>query len=163
MKNKLQNKCTALPQIRAGQQSITANLQPLTTHIYHVMITVTGCFSKKSFLLILFLLPEILLNNLELVFLDFKHIYKTQRTNMFSFYLFIFYLLFRNHSVYLRYPPFRTFPLHVNTQDKSVIFLLVVLQALYVIMLSTFCTWTGSLTRTPKWTFYVIKLPYQFS
>ena len=39
-------------QIRAGQQSITANTWPLTTHIYHVMIMVTGGFSKKSFLLI---------------------------------------------------------------------------------------------------------------
>ena len=36
-------------QIRAGQWSITANLWPLTTHIYHVMIIVTGGFSKKSF------------------------------------------------------------------------------------------------------------------
>ena len=37
---------TAL-QIRAGQRSITANLWPLTAHIYHVMIIVTGGFSKK--------------------------------------------------------------------------------------------------------------------
>ena len=36
-------------QIRASQRSITTNLQPLTIHIYHVMITVTGGFSKKSF------------------------------------------------------------------------------------------------------------------
>ena len=36
-------------QIRAGQQSITANLWPLTTHIYHVMIIVANGFSKKSF------------------------------------------------------------------------------------------------------------------
>ena len=35
--------------IRASQQSITANLWPLTAHIYHVMIIVTGGFSKKSF------------------------------------------------------------------------------------------------------------------
>ena len=41
------------------------------------------------------------MNNLELVFLEFKHIYKTQRTSLFSFYLFIFYLLFFNHSVYI--------------------------------------------------------------
>ena len=38
-------------QIRAGQWSVTPNLWPLTTHIYHVMITVTGGFSKKSLLL----------------------------------------------------------------------------------------------------------------
>ena len=43
---------------------------------------------------------EILLNNLELVFLEFKHFYKTQRTSLFSFYVFIFYFLFPNHSVY---------------------------------------------------------------
>ena len=41
-------------QIRAGQQSITVNLQPLTTHIYHVMIIVTGGFSEKSFFIIIF-------------------------------------------------------------------------------------------------------------
>ena len=35
-------------QIRAGQRSITANLPPLTVHIYHVMIIVTGSFSRKS-------------------------------------------------------------------------------------------------------------------
>ena len=39
---------TAL-QIRAGQRSITVNLPPLTAHIYHVMIIVTGGFSSKSF------------------------------------------------------------------------------------------------------------------
>ena len=44
-------KC-ALPvlQIRVCQQSITANLWPLTTHIHHIMIIVTGGISKKSFL-----------------------------------------------------------------------------------------------------------------
>ena len=41
-------------------------------------------------------------------------------------------------------------------------FLLVVLQQLHVIMLSTFCTWTGSLKWTPKLTSYVIYLPAQF-
>ena len=39
---------TAL-QIKAGQQSITDNLWPLTGHIYNVMIIVTGSFSTKSF------------------------------------------------------------------------------------------------------------------
>ena len=38
-------------QIRAIRQSITASLWPLTAHIYHVMIIVTGGFSKKYFLL----------------------------------------------------------------------------------------------------------------
>ena len=38
---------------KTWSQSITANLRPLTTHIYHVMIIVTGDFSKKSLLLLL--------------------------------------------------------------------------------------------------------------
>ena len=46
-------------QIRAGQRSVTANLQPLTAHIYHEMIILTGGFFKKSFLLILFLFSRI--------------------------------------------------------------------------------------------------------
>ena len=37
-------------QIRTGQRSITANIWPLTAYIYHVMIFVTGGFSKKCFL-----------------------------------------------------------------------------------------------------------------
>ena len=41
-------------QIRAGQWSTTANLWPLTTHIYHVMIFVTDSCSKKSFFIIIF-------------------------------------------------------------------------------------------------------------
>ena len=88
-------------QIKAGQQSITANLCPLTTHIYHVMIIVTVCFSKKSFLLLsLLLFPRnSFVNDLELAFLEFKHFYKIHRISMFSFYLFIFYLLFRNHFI----------------------------------------------------------------
>ena len=40
-------------QIRASQQSIIANIWPLTAHIYHVMIIVTGDFSKKSFFIII--------------------------------------------------------------------------------------------------------------
>ena len=43
---------------------------------------------------------EIILTDLELVFLEFNHFYKPHRTSLFSFYLFIFYSLFRNHSVY---------------------------------------------------------------
>ena len=39
-------------QIRANQQSITASLWPLTAYIYHVMIIVTGGFSKKTFFII---------------------------------------------------------------------------------------------------------------
>ena len=39
-------------QIRASQWLITANFWPFTTHIYHVMIIVTGGFFKKSFCII---------------------------------------------------------------------------------------------------------------
>ena len=39
-------------QIRVGQWSITASLWPLTAHIYHVMIIVSGGFSKKFFSLL---------------------------------------------------------------------------------------------------------------
>ena len=41
-------------QIRVGQRSITTSLWPLTAHIYHVMIIVTGGFSEKSFFIIIF-------------------------------------------------------------------------------------------------------------
>ena len=39
-------------QIRTSQRSITAKLRPLAAHIYHVMIIMTGEFSKKCFLLL---------------------------------------------------------------------------------------------------------------
>ena len=39
-------------QIRVDQGSITANLWPLTSYIYHVIIIVTGGFSKKIFFII---------------------------------------------------------------------------------------------------------------
>ena len=61
----------------AGQLSITADFRPLTAHIYHVMIILKGDFSKKSFCYYHFCFLEIFLNNLELVFLEFKLIYKT--------------------------------------------------------------------------------------
>ena len=121
-------------QTRAGQRSITANLRLWTAHIYHVMIIVTGGFSNKYFFYqYYFYFREILLNSLELVFLEFKHIYKTQRTSLFSFYLLIFYLLFHNHSAYQCPPPLRLFRLCVNTKDESVLFLIVVSQSLHVI------------------------------
>ena len=55
-------------------------------------------FSKKSFFFYQynFYFLEISLNDLELVFLGFKYTYRTQRSSLFSFYLFIFYLLFHN-------------------------------------------------------------------
>ena len=65
-------------QVRAGQWSITANLWPLTTHIYHVMIIVTGGFSKKSYYYYYyFYFVEIHLNDLELVFLELLNIRKS--------------------------------------------------------------------------------------
>ena len=57
-------------------------------------------FQETFFCYYYFYFPEILLNDLKLVFLEVKHIYKKQRTSLFSFYLPIFYLLFFNHSVY---------------------------------------------------------------
>ena len=80
---------TAL-QIRASQRSITANLWSLTAHIYYVMIIVTGDFSK-SFYYCHYYFLEILLNDLELVFLEFKHLRKTQ--NKFVFFLSVQFLL----------------------------------------------------------------------
>ena len=54
-KIKIKKKMKKIPgEIRAGQWSITANLWPLTTHIYHVMIIVTSDFSKKYFFIIIF-------------------------------------------------------------------------------------------------------------
>ena len=122
---------TAL-QIRGGQCSITTNLRPLTTNIYYVMIIVTGGFSKKYFYYYYFL--KILLINLELVFLGLKNFYKTHRTSLFYFYLFSFDS-FPNHFVYQHSPAFHTFPVHVNTQDESLLFLLVVSQSLCIYLL----------------------------
>ena len=92
---------TAL-QKRAGQWPNTANLRPATPHIYHVMIIVTNGFSKKSFLLLLFFL-EILLNDLELVFFEFKHFYKTHRTSLFicSFFTRCFIIVLCINAVHL--------------------------------------------------------------
>ena len=95
-------------QIRVGQRSITTNLRTLTTHIYLVMIIVTVGFSKKSFLLYYYFL-EILLNNFELVFLEFKDFYKTHRTSLLSFHLFIFLLVILQSFCVLTLSPFPYF------------------------------------------------------
>ena len=50
------------------------------------------------------------------------------------------FTFFHNHSVYYHSPPFCTFPLHLNTLDESVLFLLVVLQSLRILTFSTFYT-----------------------
>ena len=83
----------AVLQIRATEGSVTTTLWPLTTDIHHVMIIVPSSFSKEYFFYQYhFYFLEILLNNFELVFLEFKHI------NTFTIY--IFHLLFCKHSVY---------------------------------------------------------------
>ena len=48
---KIISSLSAALQIRASQRPITANLWPLTAHICHVMIIVTGGFSRNLFLL----------------------------------------------------------------------------------------------------------------
>ena len=78
-------------QIRAGQRSITANLGPLIAHIYYVMIILTGDFSKKSFYYCYYYFLKILLKDLELVFLEFKHLQNMQ--NKFVFFLSVQLLL----------------------------------------------------------------------
>ena len=106
-------------QIRGGQQSNTANLGPLTIHIYHVMSIVTGGFPRNLY----YYFQEILLSNLELVFLEFKHFYKTHRTSLFSFYLFIFYLIIlMNLSSFcslLTLSNFCTFRITNSTKEKT--------------------------------------------
>ena len=47
--------CSIALQIRASQQSITANLWPLTTHFCHVMVIVTGGFPRNPFIIIIFI------------------------------------------------------------------------------------------------------------
>ena len=62
-------------QIRANLQSIAANLWLLTTHIYHVMI-ISDLF-QEIFHYYYFYFVEILLNYLELVFLELLNIWKS--------------------------------------------------------------------------------------
>ena len=50
----LMNSPYPMLQIRASQQSITANLWTLTGHIYDEMIILIGCFSSESFFIIIF-------------------------------------------------------------------------------------------------------------
>ena len=71
--NKVRNYIVTSLQIRASQRSITAKLWPLTAHTYPVMIIVTGGFSKKSFYYIFYFI-EILLNDLELFFMELLNI-----------------------------------------------------------------------------------------
>ena len=67
-------------QIRAGQRLISINLQPSTAHIYHVMIIVTGGFSKKSLIYqYYFYFLEILLNYREFAFMLIQRVITKQR------------------------------------------------------------------------------------
>ena len=81
--------------IRDNQQSITAKL---CTFIYHLMIIVTGVFSKKAFFyyFLYFYFLEIVLNDLELVILEYKHIYKTKNKSV--FFLSVCFLLVVSYS-----------------------------------------------------------------
>ena len=79
-------------QIKANQRSITANLQPLTAHIYHVMITVTIDFSKKSFLVLQLFPRNSFINDLELVFLELNTLQNAQTEQTVSFYQKVFFL-----------------------------------------------------------------------
>ena len=107
-------------------------------------------FQRNLFLLISFLFPgNSFERSLNLFPWNLNTFTKHKELSLFSFYLFIFYSLFRNHCVYQLSPPFCTFLLHVNTQNGSVLVLLAISESLYVTMLSTFCDWTGSLKRTP--------------
>ena len=75
------------------------------------------------------------LNSLNLITFT-KHTEKV----CFLLYLFIFYLLFCNHSVVLTLFIFCYFYTACKHTDESILFLLVVLQSLCILMLSTFCT-----------------------
>ena len=94
---------------------------------------------------------EILLNDLELAFLKFKHFYKIHRKSLFSFIcLFLlvvswsFYVLTRSIFSY-----FHTFPLHVNTHDEPALFWFV-LWSLCILVLSTFCIFRSITSGTKK-------------
>ena len=91
------------------------------------------------FLLILFLFPR---NSFERSWTCFHgietHLQNTTNKSVFflSVHFFTCSFLIILCLINLRFQPFHTFSLHVNTQDESVLFLLVVSQSLYVIMLS---------------------------
>ena len=122
--------------LRTCQWSITANLQSLIAHIYCESWVIQEIFvsviSLKFFWAIL-----------NLLFWNLNTCAKLTEQVCFHgfFYLFIFYLLFHNHSVHYRYPPFRTFPLCINTLVESGLFLHIILQSLWklLLLLSTFC------------------------
>ena len=77
---------TAL-QIRAGQQSITTNLQPLTAHIYHELIIVTGGFFKKFFINIVLFSWKFFWKILKLFFWNLNTLTQLQNTKNKSVFL----------------------------------------------------------------------------
>ena len=103
-------------QIRVGQRSTAASLQPLTAHIYHIMIIVTGGFFKKYFFInTIFISQKFLGTILKL----FSCLQNTKNNS--AFFLSVHFLLvFFNRSVYLRSPTFHTFPPRVNIEDLIV-------------------------------------------
>ena len=139
---------TAL-QLRAGQRSITTYLRSMTAHICHVMTIVTGSFSKK----LLLLFPR---NSFErywaCFFLEFKHIYKTQRTNLFSFSFFngCFKIILCINILHL-FVLFHCVQTHRMSSFFACCFAITLCNKALRL-----CTWTGSLKPSLKWTFYVI-------
>ena len=86
---------TAL-QIRGSQRKITTNLRSLAANIYHVIIIVTGRFSKKSFFL---LFPRNCFEQ-STCFHGIETLLQNSQ-NKFVFFLSVhFFTLFPNHSVY---------------------------------------------------------------
>ena len=64
---------------------------------------------QEIFFIIYYYFLEILLNNFELVFLEFKDFYKTHRTSFLSFHLFIFLLVILQSFCVLILSPFPYF------------------------------------------------------
>ena len=114
-------------------------------------------FQETFFINIIFYSQKFLWTILNLFSWNLKTFTKHKEQVCFLFVCFFFFFFTYCFIIVLciNTPTFHTFPLRVNIQDESVLFLIVVSQSLYVITLSTFCTWTRSL----KWT----TLPCQFS
>ena len=99
--------CGTALQIRTGQQLTTGNLQLLSTHILACNDHCDRWLFQEIFIYYYYHycyyyyyhFLEIILNDLEPIFLKFNHFYKTHMTS-FSFYLFNFYSLFHNYSLY---------------------------------------------------------------
>ena len=103
-----------------SQRSVTSSLRSLTAHIYYLMIIVTSGFSQKSFFYWYYLyFLEIFWRFLNLFSWNLNTFTKHKEQVFFFLICSIFTCLFRNHSLYYRFPPFRIFPLQVNTWTDS--------------------------------------------